>query len=396
LGFARQYLQTGDQRWFALMDELARHVNDIDVYHTDDDRVEYNRGLFWHTDHYLDAHTCTHRTFSKYNDTSSTPGQTGGGPGTEHCYTTGLLYHYYMTGNKSSKEVVEGLAEWMINIHDGAPSLLAQVLSAKNNELKTLIQLLKGNSPLPYRYPFTRGTGNFITALLDAYALSGDESKLSRAESVIRETLHPKDDISLRNLGNIEDTWSYVVMLQAVTKYLSVKESIEQFDEPYFYARASLLHYVDWIADNEQPYLNREEILEFPNDTWVAQEMRKLNLLISGAMYSKDKRTTYLARASEFRDYIVKTLSDSSERDFSRIQILLLQNYGPHFYCDDQSYFDEFDKTVAARVDGNDDFGAVKKLSRSALIFAIIKKLFKGLKVFSIQREKDWVRTRRS
>lgn len=64
-GFCRQYFLTGNPQWRELMTDLALHVMDIDVYDTDKDRPEYNNGLFWHTDHYLDASTCTHRTFSK-------------------------------------------------------------------------------------------------------------------------------------------------------------------------------------------------------------------------------------------------------------------------------------------------------------------------------------------
>lgn len=62
-GFARQFTLTGDKRWYQLMDDLARHVVDIDIYHTEEDRAEYNNGLFWHTDHYLPTQTATHRTF---------------------------------------------------------------------------------------------------------------------------------------------------------------------------------------------------------------------------------------------------------------------------------------------------------------------------------------------
>src|SRR5690554_8097843 len=111
------------------MDDLARHVVDNDIYHTNEDRAGYNNGLFWHTDHYLDAHTSTHRTFSRHNDTSSTPGQTGGGPGAEHCYSTGHLYHYWITGNHDSKATVIGLARWMQNTHEGEKGLLAELRS---------------------------------------------------------------------------------------------------------------------------------------------------------------------------------------------------------------------------------------------------------------------------
>ena len=390
-GFARQYAQTGDMRWFKLMDELARHVVDIDIYHTESDRVEYNNGLFWHTDHYLDAQTCTHRTFSKHNQTSSTPGQTGGGPGTEHCYTTGLLYHYWFTGSERSKESVLKLANWMIASHEGAKSFLAQVLSAKNKELPKLIASLKGQTVSPYYYPFTRGTGNFMVALIDAFQLSGDVYYLSYLESVIKNTLHPKDDISMRNLHDIENTWSYVVLLQALAKYLSLKEELNQGDKAYAYARQSFMHYAKWMLENETPYLSRTEILEFPNDTWVAQELRKVSIWISASKYSAFKTQEFKEKAKELLNYIVTTLEKSPEKQFSRIQILLLQSYGPHMYCNNKLTIPQVSMKFETC-----EFGSAPKASVVALGLLILKKLVFGLRFLSPKNERQWISTRRS
>ena len=62
-GCALQFLRSGDSRWWALMRAMARHVADTDVYHTDGDKSAYNHGLFWHTYHYVDADTSTHRAY---------------------------------------------------------------------------------------------------------------------------------------------------------------------------------------------------------------------------------------------------------------------------------------------------------------------------------------------
>ena len=83
-GFASQFLRTGDVRWWELMDDLARHVVDIDIYHTDRDKSAYNDGLFWHTSHYVDAGLSTHRSYPQ------SPRVGGGGPSNEHNYATGL------------------------------------------------------------------------------------------------------------------------------------------------------------------------------------------------------------------------------------------------------------------------------------------------------------------
>ncbi|MEX1223247.1 MAG: hypothetical protein WEA31_01755, partial [Pirellulales bacterium] len=45
-GLLVQFLLTGDPRWWRLADALARHVMDIDIYHTDRDKPAYNGGLF--------------------------------------------------------------------------------------------------------------------------------------------------------------------------------------------------------------------------------------------------------------------------------------------------------------------------------------------------------------
>ena len=68
-----QFLRSGDRRWWQAMRELAWHVIDIDIYHTDRDKAAYNRGLFWHTVHYVDADTATHRTYPSRSGTAAAP-----------------------------------------------------------------------------------------------------------------------------------------------------------------------------------------------------------------------------------------------------------------------------------------------------------------------------------
>ncbi len=107
-GLLLQYLRTGDPRWYELADPLARHVMDIDIYHTDRDKAAYNGGLFWHTNHYQDARTCTHRSYSRYNFKRGDP-FVGGGPSSNHNYSSGLLHYHYLTGDPGARELVVGL-----------------------------------------------------------------------------------------------------------------------------------------------------------------------------------------------------------------------------------------------------------------------------------------------
>ena len=45
-GFLKQYLISGETAWFGLADDLAKHVKNIDIYQTTEDKAEYNGGLF--------------------------------------------------------------------------------------------------------------------------------------------------------------------------------------------------------------------------------------------------------------------------------------------------------------------------------------------------------------
>ena len=103
-GFAAQFMRTGDARWWRLMTELAVHVTDIDIYHTDRDKAAFSNGLFWHTFHYVGAGKSSHRSYPRR------AGVCGGGPANEHNYAAGLRLHWLMTGDPLSREAAIGLA----------------------------------------------------------------------------------------------------------------------------------------------------------------------------------------------------------------------------------------------------------------------------------------------
>lgn len=382
-GFARQYALTGDTRWFELMDDLARHVVDIDIYHTTEDRSEYNNGLFWHTDHYLPAHTATHRTFSKHNSTSSTPGQTGGGPASEHCYTTGLLYHYYLTGAESSRQAVLQLADWMKAMHEGQGGLLEQLLAMKKQDLPKARALIRGERPSRHTYPFTRGTGNYLNALLDAWQLQPDESWLELAEKVIRQTIHPADDIEQRQLLDVETGWSYLVLLTSINRYLWLKAANHQIDENYGYARDALVQYSRWMLRHERLFLEDSEQLEFPNDTWTAQDLRKVMLLRMAAGIDPENADDYLHQSDHWLQATCRQLAASGERHYARVQIILLQNHGPH-----QSV------VPAPETSSLPDTPAMPRLTWGTLTARVMKRLARALATFRPARERAWLNAR--
>ncbi|OZC37239.1 hypothetical protein B9Q17_03725 [Marinobacter vinifirmus] len=388
-GFARQFALTGDRRWFELMDDLARHVTDIDIYHTEEDRAEYNNGLFWHTDHYLPAHTATHRTFSRHNDTSSTPGQTGGGPGAEHCYTSGLLYHYLLTGNMNSRESVLELARWMVNLHEGGRGLLAQLMAMKRYEVPKVKALIMGQKPSRHRYPFTRATGNYINTLLDAAILEPNRNWLTKAELVILETLHPNDAIEGRNLLEVEISWSYIILLTAIARYLHLKKQWGLSDPNYRYALQSFVHYAEWMRDHERPFLSEPDQLEYPNDTWTAQDIRKATLMFIAADLASPKASRlYKKAADRFLAESCNKLAVSPEKHNARIQIVLNQNYGPqHTRVTDEP-------VMAARKPSDEINFFEPKLTWKALITRIMQRVALGVSEFRPSREKQWLVTR--
>lgn len=387
-GFARQFALTGDTRWHELMDDLGHHVKDIDIYHTDEDRVEYNNGLFWHTDHYLDAHTATHRTFSRHNTTSSTPGQTGGGPGAEHAYTTGLLYHYWMTGNQDSANAVLELAQWLENSFERPGGLLGQLLALKKQELPRFKALLQGQTPLAHRYPFTRATGNYLNTLLDAWLLTGDRHWLQRAETVIQHSLHPNDDPAQRNLLDVEAGWSYLVLLTSIARYLWIKEQQGERDSRYAYARHALARYTRWMAQNERPFLDQTEPLEYPNHTWTAQDVRKIMLLYLACYTDPEQASAYQQRADAWLQQCLDTLQQSPEAHYTRLLVILMQNHGPQTLTENPG----FSLTTPPLTE--EQAQASPRLTWPRLLGRIFQRALNGLLAFRPGREKAWLQAR--
>jgi len=269
-GAIYQFMRSGNPRWFDFFEPLARHVMDIDIYHTDQDKAAYNGGMFWFTDHYRDAATSTHRTFSRFNRPEN--GQPyGGGPGSEHNFARGLRYYYYLTGDPEARQAAISLGDWVINIDDGEQTIFAAV-----DPGPTGLASLTGDTR--YHGP-GRGGANSIRALLDAWHLTRQERYLQKAEALIHRCIHPQDDVAPRDLLHAEKRWSYTMFLAALDDYLLLKEEAGQVDENYAYAQQSLLTYARWMLEHERPYFDYPEQLEFPTEAWAAQELRKANVM---------------------------------------------------------------------------------------------------------------------
>jgi hypothetical protein len=315
-GALLQLWRTGDARWWNLLDPLARHVIDIDIYHTKRDKPAYNGGLFWHTDHYRDAATCTHRAYSRGNCGRGDRSY-GGGPSNEHNYTTGLLHYHYLTGDPAARDAVLGLADWVLAMDDGRRTVLGLVDDGPTGRASC-------TRDLAYQGP-GRGCGNSVNALLDGWLLSGRQHYLDYAETLIRRCIHPDDDVAARDLLNVEERWSYTVFLSVLARYLNLKAAAGEPDRMYAYARASLLRYAVWMADHEQPYFDHPEKLEYPTETWAAQELRKANVLrLAARLAAEPLRDRLLRRGEEFAERAWQDLQRFASCTVTRALALLM------------------------------------------------------------------------
>ncbi|MGH9429171.1 MAG: hypothetical protein ACRD2L_23050, partial [Terriglobia bacterium] len=188
--------------------------------------------------------------------------------------------------------------------------------------------------------------------LLDGFILTQDPRFIAKAEELIRRCIHPRDDIEARNLLDAERRWSYTVFLQALGRYLDFKIENGQFDKRYAYAQASLLHYARWMAGHEVAYLRRPEILEYPTETWSAQDMRKSDVFKFAAKHARAaERERFLERSAFFFHSSVGELISSKTRTLARPVVLMMSQGYMH------GYFQRNPEESAPLAEGEPNFG---------------------------------------
>jgi hypothetical protein len=138
--------------------------------------------------------------------------------------------------------------------------------------------------------------------------------------------VHPDDDPAAIDPLDAENRWSYTVFLQALGKYLEYRADLGLIDAKFEYARAVLVKYAMWMCANERPYLDAPEKLEFPTETWAAQDLRKAAVFEFAARHTTDDgaRACFLARADGFVDYAIGALMRSPTGRLTRPLVLLL------------------------------------------------------------------------
>lgn len=328
-GAVLQFMGSGQRAWFNLAHRLACHVVDIDIYHTRGDKSEFNNGMFWHTDHHLDAFTSTHRTISLSHKSLKPKGAFGGGPAPDHNYATGLLYLFWMTGDHRFKEAVLLLASNIVNCLYAPDTLLGTCVRGARQAVGMIKRPPEG-AGLNYENIFRfngpgRVSGNGLNTLVDAWLLTEDPIFLDNARILITRAVSPTDDIPAQDLLNAEIRWMYTIFLQALGRYLGVLAETGLQDTGYAYARAVLLHYARWMADHERGYLDSPEGLDFPDETWAAQEIRKADVFAYAAAYAApSEKAVFTSKCRKFFDRCMNTLASFQSRRFTRPVAILM------------------------------------------------------------------------
>ena len=337
--FLVQFFRTGEFNRLTEGLACADHTVDIDLYHTESDKAAYNGGLFWHTYHYADADTGTHRSYpksltrgpvesltEKMDQLGDTAAQlkkayaVGGGPSASHNYNAGLMLAYFVTGEARYRDTAVGLADFVLAMDDPRGTVLKSLS-------RTPTGLATESGAGGYHGP-GRAAANSILALLVGHQLTGDAKYLAKCEEVIRRVVHPAQDLDTLDLLNAELRWFYTMTLQALGVYLDYKIERGQLDRMYAYARLTLLHYARWMAANERPTLSTPEKLQYPNETWAAQDLRKVEVFQYAAKHADGAdKAKFLERAEWFFTTSVNTLAGFETRSLCR-PVVLMMRYG--------------------------------------------------------------------
>lgn len=337
-----QFLLTADRRWWELADPLARHVLDIDLYHTTRDKPAYNQGMFWHTAHYHAVGRASHRSMSAAMRGKQIPAP-GGGPGNEHNYSNGLLLYHQLTGCPRARAAVIQLADWVIAMDDGDRHLLGLLTDEPTG-------LASCTTNPDYHGP-GRGAANSINSLLNAWKLTNTKQYLAKSVELLQRTIHPADDLAALDLENAELRWSYTIYLQSLVRFLVDTAAHDDLRNIRNYAREALLHYARWMCEHEVFYLDHPEKLEYPTETWAAQELRKGTTLLMAARYAAPREATaFHARGMSILNRAWETLLRFESRACTRSLAIVLQ----------QGYLESYLRTTHESVweDGDCSFGS--------------------------------------
>lgn len=200
-----QGLRRQDPRWMWLADVLCRHYADVCIYHTGaDGAAAYAHGPFTHTTHETAALRSTHRIYPSETERYGLQ-YASGGPNAGHCYVASLAQHYYLTGDRVSRDAFLEVADWAV-------------------ESPWFTEMMMGDQ---------RGIGNFLNTHVYAYAMTGDQKYYDAALAMLDHVQEP-----FSGLGG-------TLFAKAAGRFLDLKLENGELDADYERARAKLLQFGD-------------------------------------------------------------------------------------------------------------------------------------------------------
>ena len=321
--------------------------------------------------------------------TKSFDGEVGGGPGSEHCYTSGLTNLFFLTGEQTYKNAALQLTDWIQRGMNGSGGVFERLSDFARKDVKVIKQIIKSGPKPVFKYPLTRATGNYLSATLDGYSLTGDLVYRERAATIIRKTFHPSEDISLRELDDVEGHGLILSFCKLLRSICSPRLRMRILTTHFISPRDAFLHYANWMARNEKPFLADPAKLDFPNLTWVAQDLRKAYIFdIASCISPAAERAHYTARGEFFRKYVMETLNGDPLSQQTRVLILLMQNTLPSR----ENLKRIFDPraTMGYPV----DHGAISTYRLGTYVLHALKDLVRRFSSLSIRREMRWLKFR--
>ena len=198
-------LRRSDPNWMWMADVMARHHADICVNHTGADAPAYSHGPFMHTTHDTAAYRSTFRTYPIEAKRYGLRYGQGGGPNAGHTYHICLAEHYWLTGDRVSREAFLEVANWAAD----SPWFRRQGMGDQ------------------------RGYGNFLITLVYAYQLTGDRKFYDRAMTLIGWIDQP-----FSGLGG-------TLFAKAAARFLQMKIDNNELDADYRKVRDLLMRFGD-------------------------------------------------------------------------------------------------------------------------------------------------------
>jgi hypothetical protein len=166
-------------------------------------------------------------------------------------------------------------------------------------------------------------------ALLAGYELTGDAKYLDFAVELMKRTVHPKQNLERLDLLNAELRWFYTMYLQALVRLVATLHRDPNRRMEFAYGQACLMHYCRWMVEKEHPILDHPERLQYPTETWAAQDIRKWHVLAEAALWCPDPSWSKKMRdkAEFFFVNSVRQLASFETKSLCR-PVVLMMNYG--------------------------------------------------------------------